>query len=102
VKTYNVVVRSSAQQTTERDDWSEAGKVHEEESGNTLDMKSVLVVAHVPLGFQLHVVNQTSKQSADRINNNIKIYAYFSLHTAMDHKCRRPNLTQDGSIDCNH
>jgi len=84
VKTYNVVVRGSAEQTTERDDWSQAGKVHEEESGNTLDMKSVLVVAHVPLGFQLHVVNQTSKQSADKIiNNSIKISAYFRIDTVL-------------------
>ena len=68
--TYYVVVGGGSEQAAERDDRRQTGEVHEEEGGDALDVKPVLVVAQVPLGLQLHVVNQTSKQPAHAPHGN--------------------------------
>ena len=59
---YNVIICGCSEKSSECDDGSEAGEVHEEERGHTLHMESVLQVTHVPLGFPLHIRYQATKQ----------------------------------------
>ena len=89
-ETYYVVVGGGSEQTAKRDDGRETGEVHEEERRDTLHVKTVLVVAHVPLRLQLHVLDQTSEQPTTqrRPTEDTRRSAYLRHASVTSARCR--------------